>query len=128
MKDAHHKICYNSKNKRFGRIEIVGDFDEWRDDEDYFIEDEKGSYDDVETCGFWFYTRVGVYILSPSDVFYMLEKIFSDEMICYVTIPYWKSALYKIEEIKLLIKKGKIRKKKKYRFWSGNYPISSEEN
>lgn len=70
------RAIIHSKNKRFGRIEIVGDFDEWRDDEDYFIEDEKGYYDDAETCGFWFYTRVGVYILSPSDFLYAGKNIF----------------------------------------------------
>jgi hypothetical protein len=123
---------FPAKNKHFGNIEISGDLNEWRDEEDYFVEDENGLYHDADTCGLWFRAEgiPKIYLLSPTAIFYMLNKIFSDQMVGYVPLirPHIKGGLYEIENFKKMLKAGNVRKKKLYRFWSGDYPISTEDN
>lgn len=116
---------FPAENKKFGSIEITGDLNEWRDEEDYFIEDENGIYDDLDTCGFYF--RVGGYegtfILSPTGIFYYLDKIFSDQIVVYFSPLAKKRGLYELDDLKKKLAEGKLRKRKEYRFWSGNYPL-----
>lgn len=131
-RNVGHPPCdhaiFSAKNKRFGSVKISGDFDEWRDEEDYYAEDENGVYDDAETCGFTLSVlNIGkAYLVSPTQAFEMLDKIFADQMLCYVTLPMKNSRLYEIEEFKGLLRAGKVRRKKTYRFWSGDRPLPEE--
>jgi hypothetical protein len=113
-------------NKNFGNVEILGDLDEWRDEEDYYCEDEDGIYDDADTCGFQFRSE-GVHkitpSMSPTEIFDLLNEIFSDRVVCYKSVFAKKRKLYPIKEFEKALKEKRVRHKEAYTFWTGEHPI-----
>ncbi len=124
------RAFFAAENKHFGAIEIAGDFDEWRDEADYYVEDENGVYDDADTCGFEFrsYSTGKCGVLSPTDLFALLDEIFADRIICYRSLLKKTRGLYRIEEFKKALDEGRVRRKKAYTFWTGEYPIEHVSN